>query len=65
MNFSVEEDEPDEIITTNTHHLNRNDEEEEDNDDTKGLYQSGPDIPLSTIQPKTKLPKKKRSKTLV
>ena len=63
--FSVEEDEPDAIVTTTNHggDLTTNHYENvygnDNDDDDKELYHPEADTPLSTVQPKTK---QKRSK---
>lgn len=64
--FSVEEDEPDEIITTNNYRANDSfDDEDEENDDTKELYHNGVDIPLSTIQTEPIKPRKKKKRSKI
>ncbi len=53
--FSVEEDEPDEILTTNNHHLHDNSDE----NISRGLYQPTNDLHQSTEEIKTNFSNRK------
>ena len=48
FSLSVEEDEPDEIVTTTNYNSNHNDEYD-DTDDSKPLHQREVDVPISKI----------------